>query len=492
MFGKILSLQWKSFLRSPAFSQNLATTIIMGIVGVYFALVFLGLGFIAPKIITDVAPEADGPIFFGRYFMYFLIYSFLTRLIFQNFGFADLRQYILQRVPKSTIFHFMLTKSALHWINIMTLLGIGAYLVSAHYDETFNFSLIRHGLVLVGLLYLTNYKAFLFDKQLSINKKLVGTIILIIAVVTFLDIKGYIPLGDGLEYIYGLLVSNIFLAMAPMIGAIVCYGWTYRTLQNVAYLEDEVGSTDATPITIGSGLWSRFGEAGEMMAVETKLILRNKRSKNMMYIVPLMAIYPLIIHGQGNDMGSMGWMMFVAIFCTGGYAITYGQLLLSWNSGHFDLLQTKMQSIKEIFKAKYYLQCVIVICQTLPMILWGFYKFEYFYLMPAMMFYVLGVVLFMYMLMASYNSKKVNTNAGAAMNYEGFSLGLFLIIIPIMLLPMALYYGFDALGHPMAGVFLTGLIGLVGFVFHDKLLDVSVALFKKNRYKIGAAFRSKS
>lgn len=125
------------------------------------------------------------------------------------------------------------------------------------------------------------------------------------------------------------------------------------------------------------------------------------------------------------------------------------------------------------------------------MILWGFYKTEYFYLMPAMMLYNLGVVLFMYMLTASYNSKRVDTNKGAAMNYEGLSLALFLIIIPIMAIPVLFYYGANAMGHPFLGIFLIGLLGLVGFVFHDKLINMSVSLFKKNRYKIGTAFRKK-
>jgi hypothetical protein len=95
------------------------------------------------------------------------------------------------------------------------------------------------------------------------------------------------------------------------------------------------------------------------------------------------------------------------------------------------------------------------------------------------------------MLSASYNSKRVDTNKGAALNYEGFSMALFLIIIPIMAIPMFFYYGANAFDQPLLGVFLIALIGLIGFVFHDKLINISVTLFKKNRYKIGAAFRNK-
>ncbi len=464
----------------------------MGFLALYFGGSFILLCAAAPHLIPESFPDVDGPIYFGRYFLYYIIYTFLTRLIFQNFGFKDLKQYILQKVPKSTIIHYMLTKSAFHWMNTISILGIIAYLFSAQYAEDYDMNYLNHGLVLIGLILASNYKAFLFDKQLSINKIATGSIIVAVILINFLDFKGYIPFGDLLESLYSFLVMNIGTALLPAIGAIATYFLTYKTINQVAYLEDTNATEESiSNINIGSGLFSRFGKAGKMMEMELKLIFRNKRSKNMLYIIPLMGIYPIIIHGQGDNMSSMGWMMFVAIFCTGGYALTYGQLLLSWNSGHFDLLLTKMTSIKEIFQAKYFLQCIIIIFQTLPMILWGFYKTEYFYLMPAMMLYNLGVVLFIYMLLASYNSKKVDTNKGAAMNYEGFSMALFLIIIPIMAFPMIFYYGAAAFDQPLFGIFLTGFMGLIGFVFHDKLIDFAVSLFKNNKYKIGTAFRKK-
>ena len=479
-------------MRSPAFTQNLATTIMMAFLGLYFGISFIALGAAAPHAISEMLPDVDGPMYFGRYFLYFIIYSFLTRLIFQNFGFKDMKQYILQKIPKSTLLHYILTKSAFNWINVIPLLGVVAYLISASYAENYSINLLNHGLVLIGLLYASNYKAFLFDKQLSINKILTGSIIVAVILVNYLDFKGYLPLGYLLESLYSFLVMNIGTALIPLLGTIALYFLTFKTLDQIAYLEDSNSSENSiSNVNIGSGLFARFGKAGKMMEMELKLILRNKRARNMLFIIPLMGIYPLIIHGQSNDMDSMGMMMFVAIFCTGGYALTYGQLLLSWNSGHFDLLLTKMTSIKEIFQAKYFLQCILIIVQTLPMILWGLYRTEYLYLMPAMMFYNLGVVLFMYMLIASYNSKRVDTNKGAAMNYEGLSLALFLIIIPIMAIPIIFYYTANAFGQPLVGVLLIGLIGLVGFVFHDKLIDISVALFKRNRYKIGAAFRNK-
>ena len=489
MFRKITNLSFKSFLRSPAFSQNLGTTIMMGLMGLYFGLCSVAMGAVTPFIVMkveDVNPE----VLVGKYFMYTIIYLFLFRLVIQNFGFKSLKKFILQPIQKSKLYHYILAKTAFHWINTITLFGVIAYLITSNIHEEYQVNFLNHGLVMIGLLYFSNYAAFALDKYLNVNKFIAGGLIVLILILNFLDIQGFIPLGFYLGQAFVWLTSNIIWALLPILGLVISYWGSHVLLSHVAYLEDEQGDSSITEVNIGSGLFSRFGRAGEMMEMEIKLILRNKRSRNMMYIIFMIFLYPLM-SSLSDTYNSMGWYFFIAIFTTGGFSLTYGQLLLSWNSGHFDLLLTKMTSIKEIFQAKYYLQCLIIVFQTMILIFYGFYRSEYFLLMPAMMFYNLGFVLFLYMLLASYNSKKVDTNKGAAMNYEGFSMSLFLIIIPIMVIPLILYYGFLYLGYPNMGIYLTGLIGLAGFIFHDKLIDFSVNLFKQNRYKIGTAFRTK-
>lgn len=490
MFGKISNLSLKSFLRSPAFSQNLGTSIMMFFMGLYFGVSSIVLGASAPFLATKEEDYGDATLIVGKYFLYTLVYLFLTRLVFQNFGFKTLKKYILQPIRKSKIYHYILFKTSLHWINTIPLVGIIAYLISANYVEEYQVSVLNHGLVMVGLLYFTNYLAFLVDKYLNINKIITGSLIFIVVLINFLDLQGFIPLGTIFEQIFTTLTSNSLFAISPLIGTVLAYFGSFNVLSKVAYLEDQQSDSTITEVNFSNGLFSRFGRAGEMMEMEMKLILRNKRSRNMMYVFVMIFFYPLL-GSLSSTYNTMGWYMFIAIFTTGGFALTYGQLLLSWNSGHFDLLLTKMESIKEIFKAKYYLQCAIIILQSMILIVYGFYKSEYFLLMPAMMFYNLGFVLFLYMILASYNSKKINSNKGEAMNYEGFSMSLFLIIIPIMAVPIVFYHGCKYLGNPDLGIYLTALVGLTGFIFHDKLIDISVALFKKNKYKIGTAFRTK-
>ena len=490
MIGKITSLSLKSFLRSPAFSQNIATTVMMGIMGLYMSVSSIALGVAAPFFVDKISEQGDPEAIVGKYFLYLILYLFLTRLVFQNFGFKSLKNYILQPIKKSSIYHYILQKTALHWINLITLLGVVSYLISSSFSPEYKISVLNHGLVMVGLLYFSNYAAFLVDKHLNVNKVITGSIILLLLILNFLDIRGIIPLGLIFEFIFIQLTANLATAFVPIIAMIITYYACHNILKKVAYLEDEISETTISKDYLRPGIFSRFGRSGELMEMEFKLIMRNKRSRNLMYFSSLTFFIPFIsIFDKNYD--SFAWFIFLAIFTTGGFALSYGQLLLSWNSGHFDLLLTKMKSIKEIFKAKYYLQSAIIIAQSMILILHGFFKSEYFLLMPVMMFYNLGFVLFLYMLVASYNSKKIDTNKGAAMNYEGISMSLFIINIPLIAVPYVFYFTFNFLGYENFGIYLIGFLGLIGFVFHDKLIDISVALFKKNKYKIGNAFRTK-
>lgn len=484
MLKQIINLSWKSFTRSPAFGQNLGTTIVMGLMGLYFGVIFLALGAMIPFAFQETDQLAIGPSIVGGYYLYALLYLIFIRIIFQNFSFPLFRQYALQRIKKSSIYHFVLLKSLWNWMNGILLLAIISYIIAASYREGYNINLWTTSLVMVGTLYLTNYIAFLLDKYLSVNKKVAGGIIVTLLLLAFLDAKGYISLKPIFQSSYDFLVGSIIYAIIPVVLSVVAYLYSFKFLFNQAYLEDQGVVVNASLIGVRKGMFSRFGKVGNLMELEVKLLMRNKRSKTQMIMILFFLGYPFLFKSD-----SIGMLLFMSIFLTGAFALTYGQLLLSWNSDHFDLLLTRMGSIKDIFKAKYYLQLISIAGLGLILILYGFFREEYFYLIPIAALYNMGIVTFMYMILSSYNSKKINANKGAMMNYEGMSLALFLIVIPIFIIPVVFVFLGNYFEMRMIGLVSIGIVGLVGLVFHERLIDFSVNVFKKNRYKIGAAFR---
>ena len=105
------------------------------------------------------------------------------------------------------------------------------------------------------------------------------------------------------------------------------------------------------------------------------------------------------------------------------------------------------------------------------------------------MLFNIGASLFFYMYIANYNSKKIDTEKGGVFNFEGFGAAHYLIMIPIMFLPMLISLIFWLWDLTYWGLLTVGLIGLVGILFHEKILDWLVSEFKKKKYSIAEAFR---
>jgi hypothetical protein len=202
----------------------------------------------------------------------------------------------------------------------------------------------------------------------------------------------------------------------------------------------------------------------------------------------LFLFFPLVLTFEEGG-GSEFYYILFGLFMTGMIALNHGQLMLSWNSLHFDLLLSRGNTIHDIFTAKYYilvLSCIITYVLTLP----------YLFLDPkivafntALVFINTSFSIYSYMVLASYNSMRIDPNEGGALNMSGFGAAHYLIGIPIMIFPFVIYFIGKAAFGTTGGVMALLIVGVVGTLFHRRVITACVNLFQANRYKIAAAFR---
>lgn len=200
---------------------------------------------------------------------------------------------------------------------------------------------------------------------------------------------------------------------------------------------------------------------------------------------------PFAMGMAGKDDIPIILVAFAALFMTGGFTLNYGQLLLSWNSMHFDLLMSRGYKIQDIFTAKYYfiaLICGITYILTLPYTL---IFPEYPLIALALTVWNMSFSIYGYMILASIKSERIDPNEGGMFNHSGFGISHYLIVIPLMGLPFAIYGLGWLIGGNAAALSLIGGIGILGIIFHKKLIGYCVSLFKRNRYRILKAFRTK-
>ena len=121
----------------------------------------------------------------------------------------------------------------------------------------------------------------------------------------------------------------------------------YRLLANLlishTHLEDLGGSSGET---VSGGLefsaLDRFGRLGELIRLEMLQVWRNKRARLFLFMSLLFVLYPLIFIGE-ETFEVPGFPIIIGLITTGGFTLNYGQLLLSWNSTHFDFILKWME-----------------------------------------------------------------------------------------------------------------------------------------------------
>ena len=92
------------------------------------------------------------------------------------------------------------------------------------------------------------------------------------------------------------------------------------------------------------------------------------------------------------------------------------------------------------------------------------------------------------MFAGSFNRKKIDLTQRAAFNYQGTGAVQWLIGIPLMLLPLAIFALSYFLGGFEIGCLVLGVLGLTGIIFHQKLMTFITAKYLQSKYKMIGAF----
>ncbi|MEM9920845.1 MAG: DUF5687 family protein [Bacteroidota bacterium] len=492
MLFQLLKQQWKKKLRSPYWTQSIVQSIFLGFFALYFILVFLGLGLMADKILEEVFPEKDAFVTFSGLLLYYFFMDIFVRFFLQKFPSLGIKPYLTLPISKKQIAHFLLLRSIPSFFNILPLFFIIPFFfktVLPNQPAAISSAWLALAILLV---FAGNFVSYYIDKAFGVKPVLAAVLMSVLVGLMYLDFSGYIPLGDYLESIAFFMIANPLTLLAILGLVLLSYYGIYRLFNDHVYLEEqgEVESSISEARLWDMNLFDRFGKPGEIMDLETRLIWRNKRSRTILYVSLLFILYPLIFAGDEN-FDKPWFMLIMSLILTGAFTLNYGQLMLSWNSPHFDFILTRSIRIEDIFKGKYYLLAISNILLFVLSLPFGFIDARFWMTNLAMLLFNTGVTIFLYMVVANYSSKPIDTEKGGVFNMEGFGAAHYLIILPIIIIPVALYLVLSSFLGSAVGMAAIGLIGLLGIIFREAILKAIVQNFKSRKYKIAAAFRKK-
>jgi hypothetical protein len=492
MVKTLIKLEALKRIRSTSFARSLTIGIFILLIGVLLLGYLLLFGLFLNKIITEVLEKPDAINFINSNLLYFFLLELIYRYFIQQLPVINLENYLHLPIPKSTIVHFLLVCSFISPLNIIALLLFGPFAfieLKATFGPTPAF-------VWLGAILLTSWSIHwfvLWFKQ-RFEDSLIGTLVVFSALLLSIGSSyfGLYDLGAFFEPVFTFALENpapIFLLMAALIlSYFLCFAF-YR--QN-AYLEELSEGDHLQFANQNLGFLSKFGLAGEMANLEWKLIIRHKKSRTFLTLCLLFLLYGLIFYNNPAYLKETGFnylFIFVGTFITGIFMLQYGQLFLSWNSPTFDFYVHQKNGLRALVKGKYLLFTGISFICFILSVPYVYFGWDVLLIHLATFLFNMGVTIHLVIYMALWKPKPMNLHKGSVFNYEGMGLSQFLMIIPLVAVPYAVFLPVAYLFGDYSGLLALAVIGGFGLLIFPMISTKMADAVVDRKYEISAAFR---
>ena len=399
--------------RNPAFDTNRFAKFLIYFMIVYWAAIFLFLGVSLPFMFEGLVPNMEPYHIMNQGFIYVMLADFLIRFMAQPSVSQEIKPYLLMPVKRKKLISLLLLRSGLDSYNFMWFF---VYVPFAFLTVIRFYGFGGMFLYLIGiwLIFVFNNYWYLLCKLLLGEK----TLWLLLPTAVFGALGAAEFLLDGLpisrftmDLGEGFIEGNplSFLFMLACIG--VLFFINLKLQQRMIY--NELSKKEDTKIKRVSEykFLDKYGEVGEYIRLEIKLITRNKTVKTqfrMGLIVMLGFSFALAF----TDVYDGSYM--TSFICLYNYAIlpimTLGQVM-SFEGNYIDGLMSRKESIFNLLRAKYYLTTIIILVPFLIM----FFPIakEKITLLTAIAYliFVVGFVFFMLLQLAVYNTRTLPLNA---------------------------------------------------------------------------------
>ncbi len=490
MFKWLISHKWKESMRSSIWQKNVLINIFLGLFVVYMMLVLVLLGGALKEIITE-SFDVEGEWIVEKLnglLLYYIIFDLVIRFFVQKIPVLAARPYLHLPLSKKRLVHFLLLRTVFSIMNFLPALIFLPFFIRMVGDFP-EYSTLPWLLTIMAIVFFNNYFTLYIKRQLTDKSWVVLVIAILFAGVAVLDHFGIVPLMMISELTFNIVLQHPVSCIAFMALPVILYKVNFNGMVNRLYLEEiERGKKEVDTETRVNYL-KRFGTIGELIVVELKLMLRNKRTRSTLVMAPLLLLYGFFFYPNPMYKEVYGWLIFAGLFVTGGFMISYGQFLVAWESSYFDTILTKSIDFERYFRAKYYILVIPTIVAFILTTPYAFFGMHILYINIAAFLFNIGVNVHIYMFFSAFNQKRINLAGSAMFNYQGVGAKQFLIAIPVMLLPVLIYMLVAFFAGQIWGIVSVGAVGLLGVILTQSILAATRKFFISRKYQIAEGYR---
>jgi hypothetical protein len=490
----LLSHQWKSFWRSRSAGKSLAIQIFMGFMFLYLLSVAIAAGLFLKGLLVKGFPGEDVVGVFCGFLLYYFLIDLVLRFMVQDLPTLAVQPYLVQNIRRRQLIRFLNVRSLFSAINLLPLFLFIPFTIQ-------EIGPLYGGGVMAGFvatfIFLTIFNHFLIlyiKRKTIVNSWWLVGFFVVVALLGLCDYRNIFSFRQLSRTLFIPLLRAPLLALIPAAMAVAAFLNNYYFLYRNLYLDDIIGK-DKRKESADYSFLNRFGAIGELIAVDIKLILRNKRAKTVVMSTCFLLFYGFILYKPENlAKGKLAILLFSACFILGTFANSYGLWLFSWQSGHFDGLMAARLSLRTYIKSKLLLFTAVATLLLILSSMYGFLSWKLLLIQLAAYFYIIGLYSVLAVYVATWNYKAIDISKKATFNSHGGMGGLPLMLYSVssFLIPMGIYLPFAYLFSPWSGILAVGLVGLISLLLQDWWIDWLTKEFSKRKYLMLEGFREKN
>ncbi|MGI9532301.1 DUF5687 family protein [Lutimonas sp.] len=488
MVSDFIRLEWKQFIRSSYWQKSVVLNIFLVFIALYFILVFLGLGIALYPILKEKMPDTDPFDTVNKFLFFWFLADLLIRFFFQKLPVMTVKPLLTLPVKKNKIVHYVLGKSVFSFFNFLplfTVIPLGFTLLYNGYNTT---STVNWMVFMILATQIINFLNFIIESKSAASDLAMLPILSLVGILYFLNQFEIVSLDSFIFTQVKWMISNSFLLLIPMGILALLYGINFKMLKNQLYLDQSLKSKVNEANTSDLSWTNRFGKSAPFLQLDLRMLWRNKRPRSSVFIVLIGLFYGLIFYPNPQYQEMPAMYVFVGIFVTGIFLINFGQFIPAWDSGYYKLLMSQNIPYKDYLQSKYLLMASSAFLMFVLSIPYVYFGWKVLLIHFVAMIYNVGINTHVLLYAGSFNRKKINLSERAAFNYQGTGAVQWLVGIPLLLLPIGLFYLTHTFINFQSGIALLTLLGIFGIVFHEKLMKFITKKYIDNKYIMVNAF----
>lgn len=488
MISHFLRLEWKQFFRSSYWQKNLALNILLVFFALYMLVSVLVMGWAIVPGLKKFFPDDDPLQKLNSFLIFWFLGDLAFRYLMQKIPMMNIKPLLTLPIKKTRLTHYVLGKSVFSFFNVMPLfffIPTSVMLIREGYGSANTLGWLG---TMIFLTLSNNFINFLINKN---NIAFIGVVVFLASLIGLQYFDVY-DVASFFGTLFDAIVLNPLLFLAPFALTLITYFLNFKNLKNQVYLDGAVVKKVKEANTVNLSWADRFGDVAPFIKNDIRLIWRNKRPRTVFLISFIFLFYGLIFFTNERYMQMPTFLVFVCVFITGMFSMNFGQFIPAWDSSYYGMLMSQNIRYRKFLESKWYLMVIMTVVLFLLSIPYVYFGIKTLLLIAAGAIFNLGFTSLFLLYAGSFNRKRIDLDKSAFTNYQGTSATQFLMIIPIMGVPVLLFFIFSRLFDFNVGVASLAIVGVLCLLFRNYLLNFIEKRYLQNKYETVHAFAQKA